>query len=63
MSVVGSALQTWRARCAMSFVGLERKSFRLAPTSEFDAFSTMHHIVQRMRKATGKVDHVEALAH
>jgi hypothetical protein len=27
------------------------------------AFSTMQHIVQRMRKATGKVDYVEALAH
>jgi hypothetical protein len=27
------------------------------------AFSTMQHIVQRMRKATGKVDDVEALAH
>jgi hypothetical protein len=25
------------------------------------AFSTMQHIIQRMRKATGKVDHVEAL--
>jgi hypothetical protein len=27
------------------------------------AFSTMQHIVQRMRKATGEVDYVEALAH
>ena len=27
------------------------------------AFSCMQHIVQRMRKATSKVDHVEALAH
>jgi hypothetical protein len=27
------------------------------------AFSTMQHIVQRMRKTTGKVDYVEALAH
>jgi hypothetical protein len=27
------------------------------------AFSTMQHIVQRMRQATGKVDYVEALAH
>jgi hypothetical protein len=27
------------------------------------SFSTMRHIVQRMRKATSKVDHVEALAH
>jgi hypothetical protein len=26
-------------------------------------FSCMHHIVQRMRKATSKVDYVEALAH
>ena len=27
------------------------------------AFSCMQHIVQRMRKAISKVDHVEALAH
>ena len=27
------------------------------------AFSCMQHIVQRMRKATSKVDYVEALAH
>ena len=27
------------------------------------AFSSMQHIVQRMRKATSKVDYVEALAH
>jgi hypothetical protein len=27
------------------------------------AFSFMQHIVQRMRKATSKVDYVEALAH
>ena len=27
------------------------------------AFSTMQHIVQRVRKATGEVDYVEALAH
>ena len=27
------------------------------------AFSTTQHIVQRVRKATGEVDYVEALAH
>jgi len=27
------------------------------------AFSTTQHIVQRLRKATGEVDYVEALAH
>ena len=27
------------------------------------AFSRMQHIVQRVRKATSKVDYVEALAH
>ena len=27
------------------------------------AFSCMQHIAPRMRKATSKVDHVEALAH
>ena len=27
------------------------------------ALSTMQHIVQRVRKATGEIDYVEALAH
>jgi hypothetical protein len=38
-------------------------AFNVSVPKQTFAFSCMQHIVQRMRKATSKVAHVEALAH
>ncbi len=46
-------------RCGIPMVLRELKDGNAKPF----AFSTMQHIVQRVRKATGEVDYVEALAH
>src|SRR6476646_9665839 len=46
-------------RCGIPMVLRELKDGNAKPF----AFSTMQHIVQRVRKATGEVDYVEALVH